>query len=95
MSYCDRAVASDPGRLSSDSRGLANALLGRDAAAIADFEAFLAWVDSSPKDGCRNLYGREPGGVGRGAEGGRIAVRPRNPGRPAPEAGRGHFAAPC
>ena len=57
MPYCDQAVSSDPGRLSSDSRGLANALLGRGAAAIADFEAFLAWVDNSPKDGCRSLYG--------------------------------------
>ena len=57
MPYCDQAVASDPGRLSSDSRGLANALLGRDGAAIADFEAFLAWVDGSPKDGCRSHYG--------------------------------------
>ena len=57
MPYCDQAVASDPGRLSSDSRGLANAMLGRDDEAIADFEAFLAWVDSSPKDGCRSRYG--------------------------------------
>ena len=57
MPFCDLAVASDPGRLSSDSRGLANALLGRDAAAIADFEAFLAWVDGSPKDACRSRYG--------------------------------------
>ena len=57
MPYCDQAVAADPGGLSRDGRGLANALLGRDAEAIADFEAFLAWVDMSPKDGCRSRYG--------------------------------------
>ena len=57
MPYCDQAVAADPGGLSRDGRGLANALLGRDDEAIADFEAFLAWVDSSPKDGCRSRYG--------------------------------------
>ena len=57
MPYCDQAVAADPGGLSRDGRGLANALLGRDDEAIADFEAFLAWVDMSPKDGCRSRYG--------------------------------------
>ena len=57
MPYCDQAVAADPGELSKDSRGLANALLGHDDEAVADFEAFLAWVDSSPKDGCRTHYG--------------------------------------
>ena len=57
LPYCDQAVAADPGGLSRDGRGLANALLGRHAQAIADFEAFLAWVDMSPKDGCRSRYG--------------------------------------
>ena len=57
MPYCDQAVAADPGGLSRDGRGLANALLGRDDEAIADFEAFLAWVDRSQKDGCRSRYG--------------------------------------
>ncbi len=50
-------VAADPGGLSRDSRGLANALLGRNDEAVADFEAFLAWVDRSQKDGCRSRYG--------------------------------------
>ena len=57
MPYCDQAVAADPGELSKDSRGLANALLGHDDEAVADFEAFLAWVGSSPKEGCRTHYG--------------------------------------
>ena len=56
LSYCDRAVATDPGGLSRDSRGLANALLVRTEQAIADFEEFLAWVDSSPREGCRSHY---------------------------------------
>ena len=57
MPYCDKAVAADPGGLSRDSRGLAHALLGRNDEAVADFEAFLAWVDRSQKDGCRSRYG--------------------------------------
>ncbi len=57
LPYCDRAVASDTQDVSRDSRGLVNALLGRTDAAIADFEAFLAWVDASPKDTCRSHYG--------------------------------------
>ena len=56
LSHCDAAVASDPEGLARDSRGLANALLGRTQQAIADFEAFLDWVDESPKESCRTHY---------------------------------------
>ena len=35
---------------------MANALLDRTQQAIADFEAFLAWVDASPEEGCRTHY---------------------------------------
>ena len=56
LPYCDAAVAADPEGPARDGRGLANALLGRTGQAIADFEAFLLWVDSSPKDSCRAHY---------------------------------------
>ena len=56
LSYCDAAVVSDPEGLARDSRGMANALLGRTRQAIADFQAFLAWVDASPEEGCRTHY---------------------------------------
>ena len=56
LPYCERAAAVEPEGLASDGRGLANALLGRTEEAIADFEAFLAWVDVSPDDGCGPRY---------------------------------------
>ena len=56
LPYCDLAVVHDPQGLSRNSRGLVNALLGRSEQAIADFEAFLAWVDASTKDSCGNHY---------------------------------------
>ena len=56
LPYCDRAVAHDPQGLARNSRGLVNALLGRSEQAIADFEAFLTWVDVSTKDSCGNHY---------------------------------------
>ena len=56
LPYCDRAIAHDPLGQAREGRALAYALLGRTERAIADFEAFLAWVDASPKDGCRDLY---------------------------------------
>lgn len=48
LPYCDAAVAADPTAYSHDSRGLAYALLGRTEEAIADFEAFVAWVEEQP-----------------------------------------------
>ena len=54
--YCDAAVAYDPDGLARDARGMVNALRGRNKQAIADFEAFLEWVDESPKDSCESHY---------------------------------------
>ena len=57
LPYCDRAIAHDPSGQAREGRGLAYALTGRVEKAIADFEAFLEWVDASPKDSCRSHYG--------------------------------------
>ena len=56
LPYCDRAVAHDPSGQARGSRGLAYALTGRVEKAVADFEAFLEWVDASPKESCRSHY---------------------------------------
>ena len=58
LPYCDEAVAGDFTSLSRHSSGVANALVGRTSAAIADFEIFLSWVDASPKESCRAHYRR-------------------------------------
>ncbi len=57
LPYCDLAVDADPSGASRESRGLVYAVLGRADDAIDDFEAFLAWVDRSPKETCRERYG--------------------------------------
>ena len=57
LPYCDRAAAAGPEGRARDVRGLALALLGRAEDAVADFEAFLAWVEASPNDECRSRYG--------------------------------------
>ena len=44
--HCDLAVAAAPGELTSDSRGIVNARLGRFEEAIADFQAVLDWEDT-------------------------------------------------
>lgn len=44
LPFCDKAVALDPTGFSQDSRGIVYAELGRYAEAVADFEAFLAWL---------------------------------------------------
>ena len=56
VQFCERAMVVEPEGFASDATGLANALLGRPEQAIADFERFLAWVDASPRDGCRSRY---------------------------------------
>ena len=56
LPYCERAVAQGPSGQAREGRGLAHALSGSDEKAIDDFEAFLAWVDASPKDSCRETY---------------------------------------
>jgi tetratricopeptide (TPR) repeat protein/transcriptional regulator with XRE-family HTH domain len=44
LPYCDRAVALDPTPFSRDSRGVVYALLGRNEAAIAEFQSFVTWL---------------------------------------------------
>ena len=56
LPYCHQAVADELGSLSRDTQGLANALTGQTEAAIADFDAFLEWVEASPKQSCRAHY---------------------------------------
>ena len=56
LPYCEQAAAVQPEGLGDDGRGLANALLGRIDEAIADFEAFLVWVEASPDDECGPRY---------------------------------------
>ena len=56
LPYCNLAVDVDPEGQARDSRGVVYAVMGRNAEAIADFEAFLAWVDESPKDSCGDRY---------------------------------------
>ena len=53
---CDAAATHDPSGRTLDSRGFVYALLGEHDKAIADFEAFLDWVDTSPKETCADYY---------------------------------------
>ena len=46
LPYCDQAVARDQTGASRDSRGIVYAQLGRNAEAIAEFNAYLTWVKS-------------------------------------------------
>ncbi|MBN1220569.1 MAG: hypothetical protein JXM69_16725 [Anaerolineae bacterium] len=48
MPYCQRAVELDPEPIFRDSRGIAYVLSGNYEAAIADFEAFVAWLATQP-----------------------------------------------
>ena len=57
LPYCNMAVDADPSGASSDGRGLVYAVMGRTDDAIDDFGTFLAWVDRSPKETCRERYG--------------------------------------
>ena len=56
LPYCERAVAQGPAGQAREGRGLARAMTGDVEKAIADFEAFLIWVEASPKDSCREIY---------------------------------------
>ncbi len=55
LPYCDAAVAANVGE-ARDARGLVYATMGRHADAIAEFEAFLDWVNASFKESCRQNY---------------------------------------
>ncbi len=57
LPYCNRALAEDPSGPTRDSRGFAYAVMGRADEAVADFRAFLSWVDASPKETCATYYG--------------------------------------
>ena len=56
LPYCNLALEYDPDGPYHDSRGLVNAVMGREDEAIEDFRAFLAWVDTSVKETCRPYY---------------------------------------
>ena len=56
LPYCNLAVDANPDGQARDSRGVVYAVMGRNAEAIADFEAFLAWVGRSAKDSCAAQY---------------------------------------
>ena len=56
LRYCDFAVAHDSSGRAFDSRGFVYALLGEYDKAVADFERFLEWAESSPKDTCADYY---------------------------------------
>jgi serine/threonine protein kinase len=49
MDACNKAVELDPTGLNNDSRGLARALTGDYAGAIADFKVFVAWAKQNEK----------------------------------------------
>ena len=56
LRYCDAAVARGPSERALDSRGFIYALLGEREKAIADFEGFIEWAESSPKASCAVYY---------------------------------------
>ena len=57
LGYCELAVAAEPEGMALDSRGLARAVNGDREGAIADFTAFLEWVEASPEDTCGETVG--------------------------------------
>ena len=56
LRYCNVATARDSSGRALDSRGFVHALLGERDKAIADFERFLEWTESSPKESCADYY---------------------------------------
>ena len=56
LRYCNIAAARDSSGRTLDSRGFVHALLGERDKAISDFERFLEWTESSPKDSCADYY---------------------------------------
>ena len=89
LPHCDAAIAANVGE-ARDARGLVYATMGRHAEAIADFEAFLGWVEASPKESCRQHYHisrsswlrtlREGGNPFDPATLSRLGIRPVGPG---------------
>ena len=56
LPYCNQALAQDPSGPARDSRGFVYAVMGRADEAVADFQAFLTWVDTSIKETCAPYY---------------------------------------
>ena len=56
LRYCNVAAAHDSSGRALDSRGFARALLGEYDKAAADFERFLKWTETSPKETCASYY---------------------------------------
>lgn len=56
LRYCNVAAAHDSSGRTLDSRGFAHALLGEYDKAAADFERFLEWTKTSPKETCAAYY---------------------------------------
>ena len=56
LPFCEIALWEQPEGLARDSRGLVLAVMGREREAVAEFEAFIGWVESSPKESCGRNY---------------------------------------
>ena len=56
LPFCELAIDLEPSGTALDGRGFAYAVMGRNADAVADLRAFLSWLDTSPKDSCRDHY---------------------------------------
>lgn len=58
LPYCHQAIEADPKPIYQDSRGLAHALLEDYPAAIADFQAYVMWLEEQPGDGWQEVLAR-------------------------------------
>ena len=56
LPFCNLALERQPDGPGRDSRGLVHAVMGSADEAVADFRAFLIWVDASEKPTCRPHY---------------------------------------
>ena len=58
LPYCQQAIEIDPQPIFLDSRALVYALLGDYPAAIADFQAYIAWLEQQPGDDRQHALAR-------------------------------------
>lgn len=65
LPYCQQAVEADPEPLYQDSRGLAYALLEDYPAAMADFQAYVGWLEEQPGDGWQETLARRQAWLAR------------------------------
>ncbi len=56
LPFCETALWERPESPALDSRGLVRAVMGQTEEAVADFESFLTWVETSEKDTCASHY---------------------------------------